>query len=200
MRRLMWWPCACLFSEGLVLRQRWPIQTPDTNKNAVIVTFACGEDTVDVVTIRHNAAPSCTACGRKWRLGSSQDHACRPEHWRGAPCVRGSRLRSQQPGNDDLHCYKPALPECCPDHGGVLQARLESPAQRGAGSLGSEFFEAQSTDRAGKVQRGRPRRKASAPLCSTKAWGSRGEAIGSLRQPPNRLRSGGQGELRPRLT
>lgn len=29
---------------------------PDTNKNAVIVTFACGEDTVDVVTIRHNAA------------------------------------------------------------------------------------------------------------------------------------------------
>ena len=29
---------------------------PDTNKNAVIVTFACGEETVDVVTIRHNAA------------------------------------------------------------------------------------------------------------------------------------------------
>jgi hypothetical protein len=32
--------------------------------------------------------------------------------------------------------------------------------------------------------------KRPAPLCSTKAWGSRGEAIGSLRQPPNRLRSG----------
>jgi hypothetical protein len=29
---------------------------PDTNKNAVIVTFTCGEDTVDVVTIRQNAA------------------------------------------------------------------------------------------------------------------------------------------------
>jgi hypothetical protein len=29
---------------------------PDTNKNAVIVTFTCGQDTVDVVTILQNAA------------------------------------------------------------------------------------------------------------------------------------------------
>jgi hypothetical protein len=29
---------------------------PDTNKNAVIVTFTCGEDAVDVVTILQNAA------------------------------------------------------------------------------------------------------------------------------------------------
>jgi hypothetical protein len=29
---------------------------PDTNKNAVIITFTCGEDAVDVVTILQNAA------------------------------------------------------------------------------------------------------------------------------------------------
>ena len=29
---------------------------PDTNKNAVVVTFTCGEDAVNVVTILQNAA------------------------------------------------------------------------------------------------------------------------------------------------
>jgi hypothetical protein len=47
--------CALAFG-GLGAQAAMADPNPDTNKNAVIVTFTCGEDAVEVVTILQNAA------------------------------------------------------------------------------------------------------------------------------------------------
>ena len=56
MRRLTAVVLCSLAVGGVGAQEAMAAPDPDTNKNAVIVAFTCGEETVEVVTILQNAA------------------------------------------------------------------------------------------------------------------------------------------------
>jgi hypothetical protein len=124
MRRLTAVVLCALAVGGFGVQAAMADPDPTNNKNAVILTFTCGEDEVEVVTILQNAASAAQLVDGSGVLVLVHVTVVDTTTGEVLFTFGRPRVRPQPARNDDLHDDEPAVPERTSDHGGRLQAHL----------------------------------------------------------------------------